>query len=119
MNREVAMSKQYLCIQRSQPGRRERPSAAQMEQMYAVFNAWKNKFAANIVNLGGRLGGGRLVSSEGTADVDGPMVETKEIIGGFMIIQAGSLEQAVQIAGECPGVVMPGSSVEVREIVTP
>ena len=113
------MSKQYLCIQRSKPGRRERPSAAQMEQMYAVFHTWKEKFAANIVSLGGKLGGGKVVSSEGTADVDGPMVETKELIGGFMIIQADSLDEAIQVARECPGVVMPGSSVEVREIVTP
>src|SRR5262245_21509743 len=113
------MSKQYLCIQRSQPGRRERPSAAQMEQMYAVFNGWREKFAANIVSLGGRLGGGKVVSSDASVDVDGPMVETKELIGGFMIIQANSLEEAVHVARECPGVVMPGSSVEVREIVTP
>jgi hypothetical protein len=108
----------YLCIQRSQPGRkREKPSPAQMQEMYAVFNAWKDKFRQNIVDMGGRLGGGKVVTSEGATD--GPFVEAKEVVGGFMIISAASLEEAIQVARECPGVVMPGSSVEVREIHTP
>ena len=108
----------YLCIQRSQPGgKREKPSPAQMQEMYAVFNAWKDKFRENIVDIGGRLGGGKVVTSEGA--IDGPFVEAKEIVGGFMIISAASLEEAMQVARECPGVLMPGSSVEVREIHTP
>jgi hypothetical protein len=51
--------------------------------------------------------------------MDGPFVEAKEVIGGFMIISADSLEEAAEIARECPGVVSPGSSVEVREITVP
>ena len=88
-----------------------------MQEMYAVFNAWKEKFRQNIVDMGGRLGGGKVVTSEGATD--GPLVEAKEVVGGFMIISAASLEEAMQVARECPGVVMPGSSVEVREIHTP
>jgi hypothetical protein len=108
----------YLCIQRSQPGgKREKPSPAQMQEMYAVFNAWKDKFRQNIVDMRGRLGGGKVATSEGATD--GPFVEAKEVVGGFMIISAASLEEAMQVARECPGVVMPGSSVEVREIHTP
>jgi hypothetical protein len=88
-----------------------------MQEMYAVFNAWKDKFRQSIVDMGGRLGGGKVVTSEGATD--GPFVEAKEVVGGFMIISAASLEEAMQVARECPGVVMPGSSVEVREIHTP
>jgi len=88
-----------------------------MQEMYSVFNAWKDKFRQNIVDMGGRLGGGKVVTSEGATD--GPFVEAKEVVGGFMIISAASLEEAMQVARECPGVVMPGSSVEVREIHTP
>lgn len=108
----------YLCIQRSQPGgSREKPSPAQMQDMYAKFNAWKEKFQNNIVDMGGRLGGGKVVTSEGATD--GPFVEVKEVVGGFMIVSADSLDEAMKVARECPGVVMPGSSVEVREIHTP
>ena len=113
------MSKQkYLCIQRSVPGGSgEKPSPAQMEEMYAKFNAWREKFKNNIVDMGGKLGGGKVVTSEGATD--GPFVEAKEIAGGFMIVEADSIEEAVQVAQESPGVMMPGSSVEVREISTP
>ncbi len=106
-------------MQRSSPssGKREQPSPAEMEQMYAKFHAWKAKFEKNIVDLGGRLGGGSVVTSESATD--GPFVEAKEVIGGFMIVTAESLAKAIEVARECPGVVMPGSSVEVREIVMP
>ena len=88
-----------------------------MEAMYAQFNSWREKFQKNITDMGGKLGGGKVVTSEGTTD--GPFVEAKEVAGGFMIVSAGSLEEAVPVARESPGVRTPGSSVEVREIHTP
>lgn len=115
------MSKQnYLCIQRNrpgQPGKGQAPSPAQMEEMYAKFNAWKEKFQGNIVDMGGKLSGGKIVTAEGAKD--GPLVEAKEVIGGYMIVSAESLAEAVEIARQSPGVAMPGSSVEVREIHRP
>ncbi len=110
----------YLCIQRSQPkqpGKGQAPSPAQMEEMYAKFNAWKEKFQENIVDMGGKLGAGKIVTAEGATD--GPFVEAKEVIGGYMIVSAESLEEAVEVARKSPGVWMPGSSVEVRVISTP
>ena len=66
---------------------------------------------------GRKLGDGKVVASEGSTDR--PFVEAKEVVGGFMIIEAESMEQAIEVARESPGVAMPGSSVEVREISTP
>lgn len=57
------------------------------------------------------------MTSEGVTD--GPFVETSEVVGGFTIVEADSMEEAVEVAQQNPGVAMPGSSVEVREIVTP
>ncbi len=108
----------YLCIQRSQPGKGEKPSPAQMQEMYARFSAWKEKFQEKIADMGGKLkSGGKIVTSEGATD--GPFVETKEVIGGYMIVSVDSLEEAIEIVRHSPGVWMPGSSVEVREISTP
>lgn len=111
----------YLCIRRSQPGQSaggERPSPSQMEEMYAKFNSWREEFEKNIVDLGGKLnGGGKVLKVEGA--VDGPFVEAKEVVGGFMILSADSLEEAAEIARQCPGVLTPGSSLEVREIFSP
>ena len=107
----------YLCIQRSQSRSGEKPSSAQMQEMYAKFNVWKEKFKGNIVDMGGKLkDGGKIVTSRGATD--GPFVETKEVIGGYMVISAESLEEAIEVARQSPGVWMPGSSVEVREIST-
>ena len=112
------MSKKYLCIQRSQVGGNcGNPSPSQLEEMFAKFNAWKDKFAANIVDMGGKLADGKVVTSEGSTD--GPFVEVKEIVGGFMIVEADTIEEAAKVAQESPGTMMPGSSVEVREIATP
>jgi len=111
------MSKQYLCIQRSQPqpdGEKTPPSPAQMEEMYAQFNKWKETFKDNITDMGGMLGEGKVVTSESTSD--GPFVEVKEIVGGYMIVTADSLEEAAEVARQSPGVKGPSSSVEVREI---
>jgi hypothetical protein len=111
-------SQKYLLLQRSAPGQRETPSPAQMQEMYAAFNAWKEKFKANILEMGGRLkSGGKVLSAAGVKD--GPFVEVKEIIGGYMVVSAESYERALEVARECPGLIGPGSSCEIREIAAP
>ncbi len=111
-------SRKYLLIQRSNPGANQTPSPAQMQEMYAAFNVWKEKFKENIIDMGGKLtAGGKVVSASGVTD--GPFVEVKEIVGGYMLVAADSYEQAVEVARECPGVISPRSSVEVRVISGP
>ena len=56
----------------------------------------------------GRVVGAKLVT-------DGPFVESKEIVGGFSIIQADTLDAAARLAKGCPGVLV-GGTVEVRPL---
>jgi len=85
--------------------------------MYAAFKVWKEKFNANIVDMGGQLKpGGKILRPSGVTD--GPFAEAKEVVGGYMVVAAESYENAVEIARECPGVIRPGASVEIREIVS-
>ena len=59
---------------------------------------------------------GRIVScNNGGTVADGPFVESKEAVAGYLLIQAESLEEAVAIARKCP-TIQYGSSVEVRPI---
>lgn len=113
-------TKKYLCIQRGPRRTGEPPSPpspAQMQEMFASFNAWKDKFKDNIVDMGGKLmPGGKILSAAGVTD--GPFVEVKEIVGGFMIIAADSLELALEVARQSPGLMSPGSSIELRELST-
>jgi hypothetical protein len=110
----------YLCLQRNLPSGAEptqKPSPAQMQAMYAKFDEWREKFRDNLVDLGGRLGAGRVAFPDPRPD--GPFVEVKELVGGYMIVSASSFDEAVQIAQQCPGLLSPGSAVEVIEIKTP
>jgi len=110
----------YLCLQRnlsSPAGSVDKPSPAQMQAMYAKFNEWRERFEKNLVDLGGKLGAGRVARPDPAPD--GPFVEVKELVGGYMIVSAATLDEAVEIARACPGLVRPGSGVEVVEIHTP
>jgi len=111
----------YLCMQRNLPGadgpKGQKPSPARMQEMYAQFGAWQAKFKQNLVDMGGKLGKGRLVTAQPASD--GPFVEVKELVGGYMIVSAASLDEAIEVARGCPGLVGPGSGVEVIEIHTP
>jgi hypothetical protein len=110
----------YLCLQRTLPGYgggERKPSPAEMQAMYAEFNAWRAKFQSHLLDMGGRLGTGRLVT--GKPAPDGPLVEVKELVGGYMIVSAASLDEAIEVARGCPGLVGPGSGVEVIEIHGP
>ena len=46
--------------------------------------------------------------------VDGPFAETKEILGGFNMIEAGDMDEAVRIASEFPWAQV--GCIEVREV---
>jgi hypothetical protein len=110
----------YLCLQRALPGgdqEGDKPSPTEMQAIYAKFTEWRQKFQDSLVDLGGRLGTGRLVTAERVPD--GPLIEIKELVGGYMIVSAASLEEAIEIARGCPGLVRPGSGVEVIEIRGP
>ncbi len=110
-------TQKYLVFLRSVPGKQEPPAPAQMQEMYAAFDTWKEKFKANIVDMGGKLRpGGKILTSSGVTD--GPFAEAKEVVGGYMVVAAESYDRAVAVARECPGVVRPGSSVEIREIAS-
>jgi hypothetical protein len=65
-------NRKYLCLHRRVPGERQQPSSAQVQEMHAVFNSWKEKFKANIVDMGGGLKpGGRWRAPKRRGQSDG------------------------------------------------
>src|SRR5689334_8134035 len=91
------------------------------EQIQKVMSQWKTWFDRSSQE--GKLKGGhpweqegRVVSKKkGRVVADGPFVESKETIGGYFLLQVDSLDQAVAIAKECPGL-EHGAIVEVRPV---
>ena len=60
---------------------------------------------------------GRTISgTNGRFVVDGPFMETKEAVGGYLVLQADSFEEAVEIARTNP-VLRYGVNIEVRPIL--
>jgi hypothetical protein len=57
---------------------------------------------------------GRVVNAKKVV-TDGPFVESKEIIGGFSIVEAASIDAAAELAKGCPGL-LAGGKVEVRTL---
>ena len=48
---------------------------------------------------------------------DGPYVEAKDIVLGFIVISAANLDEAVRLASGCP-IAEGGGSVEIRPVAT-
>src|SRR5690242_6152306 len=87
-------TQKYLLFLRSVPGQQEPPSPAQKQEMYAAFNAWKDKFKAQIVDMGGKLKpGGKILTTSGVRD--GPFAEAKETVGGYMVVAAENYDRAL------------------------
>lgn len=59
---------------------------------------------------------GKVVRQHGNLVTDGPFIEVKELLGGYMLVQADSLDQAVEISKGCP-IFRMGGHVEVRPII--
>jgi hypothetical protein len=55
---------------------------------------------------------------EGLVVTDGPFVESKEILGGFVIIDAADIDEALAIAGDWPSLeTLPNSTVQLHPAV--
>jgi hypothetical protein len=84
--------------------------------------AWFAKYGDKIVG-GEELAYPPVVKSlrpgrqgEGVVTVDGPYLETKEILGGFVVIEADDMDEAVAMASEWPSLAsQPNATVQVRE----
>ena len=80
-------------------------------------------FAGSLREQGKLLLGEALLGSDASAIVrpgrtplvtDGPFSETKEIVGGFYVVECESRDEAVELAAQVPE--SPGAAVEVRQI---
>ena len=93
-------------------------SPEEMQKVASQWMAWFNRLteqgkaiAGNPLEREGKTVSGRT----GRVVADGPFAESKEAIGGYFLLQVKSLDEAVAIAKECPGLAY-GAVVEVRPV---
>jgi hypothetical protein len=93
-------------------------SAEEIQEVVRQMYAWLDRLSAEgKAKIGKPLfPEGKIVSQKkGRSVADGPFAESKEAIGGFFLLEVGSLEEAAEIAKEFPGLNY-GASVEVRPV---
>jgi hypothetical protein len=93
-------------------------SPEEMQQVAAQWMAWFERLttqgkatAGNPLEPEGKLVSGR----NGRVVADGPFAESKEAIGGYFLLRVDTLEEAIAIAQECPGLAY-GAKIEVRPV---
>jgi hypothetical protein len=94
-------------------------STDELQQVMNKVMAWFEGLSERGKIKGAQpLGGqGRVISgTDGQFVVDGPFTETKEAVGGYLVLQADSANEAVEIARSIP-TLRYGVSVEVRPIL--
>jgi hypothetical protein len=60
--------------------------------------------------------GGKVVTGKPAVVTDGPYTEAKDLVLGFIVVQARDLAHAAEIAAGCP-IVVGGGSTEVRPVM--
>jgi hypothetical protein len=90
---------------------------AQQAHMEKWFT-WVNKLRNAKRYEGGEalLPGGKTISGSKKTVTDGPFAEAKEVVGGYFVVLAKDLSEAVEMAKECPDYDL-GGAVEVREVI--
>ena len=102
-----------------QGGEMNGASPEQMQANMGKWMAWIEKLSKSNQYVAGEplLPGGKLVSGKGGKTVtDGPFTEGKEVVGGFFIVNAKDMQDAVEMAKDCPSYEL-GGSVQVRQVM--
>lgn len=92
------------------------------EQMQAHMKLWMDWLGGIAAQNKLVTNGNRLYTSTGTVIrpgqvvTNGPYVEIKELIGGYSMIKAETLEEATEMAKGCP-ILLSGGNVEIRQIM--
>lgn len=90
-----------------------------MQQMMQKWMTWLKQLGeqGHLKDQGQPLErAGKLVKGKHKTVTDGPFAEVKDVVGGYTLIQARDLEQAVELSKGCPIFELDGA-VEVRPVM--
>ena len=112
---------EFVLLYRSTPEAHEKAMGTpeRTRQSMAKWRAWTEemKSKGQLTNVGLPLERtGKVVGGREKIVTDGPYAETKEVLGGFSIVEARDIAEAARIAAGCP-ILEGGGSVEVRPVL--
>lgn len=95
-------------------------TGAEREAWMGEVMSWYEKNAAS----GQLASGGHQLQSPATAKTvraggvtDGPFIESKEVLGGYSVLEADTIDEAVEIAKTWPGIDRGWITIEVRPVI--
>lgn len=97
----------YLLLLRESPAQYADMSPAEMARIIERYAAWAESLAqrGHLVSAEKLTDdGGRHLRRErtGVVAMDGPYAEAKDVIGGFFLVEAESIDHAQRLADDCP-----------------
>jgi hypothetical protein len=93
-------------------------SPEELQNVMGQWSAWFDRLVAEgkIKSAQPLMDEGKIVTwKKGLTVADGPFAESKEAIGGYFLLQINDLDEALEIAKECPSLKY-GVTVEVRPV---
>lgn len=109
----------YLLIFRGTEDWHKGASAEDLQQVMGQMSAWlDNLTQKNLLKGANPLSNnGKVVrGAAGSSVTDGPFAESKEVVGGYFLLNVESEEQALEIARTNPMLKYAGTSMEVRPV---
>lgn len=106
--------KKYLYVFRGGDGGYADQSPEEMQAHMERWGEWMQKRQADGYPLQAE---GKVVAKAGDLITDGPFTEGKEVVGGYVVLEANDLDHAVELSKDCP-IFEFGGTTEVREIIT-
>jgi hypothetical protein len=113
----------YICLVYHEEQNLAALSAKELETLAGGCGAWKQELGGHHI-LSAALQSARVAATVRNRNgkmiiSDGPFAETKEFLGGFTLIEARDLKEAIQLASKLPAVRLVNASVEVRPVLEP
>jgi hypothetical protein len=109
---------EYILIFRHEDGQKI-ASPEQIQVWMKQTMEWVGGIAAQnkyVLGNGLPMDGAKIVGRDGVV-TNGPFGDIKETIGGYIVVKAESVDEAVDFAKGCPILQGDGNTVEVRRIV--
>jgi hypothetical protein len=109
----------FLILLHSDPKTWASLSPVEAQKALEKFVGWRMKLQDKGILLGSaKLADepGKVLRGRGMIRVtDGPYSETKEVLGGYFMVEAANYEEAGKIAQECPGLEY-NCTIELRQV---
>jgi hypothetical protein len=109
--------KEFMLLFRQPSYDYSKTSPKEMQDLAKKWQDWVTKITSQggLVSHGPRLALEGKVLRAGNVVTDGPFVETRELLGSFIIVKAEALDDATVLAHGCPAL-DNGGSVEIRPL---